>query len=805
MTVGRSQRAVRSRPSTSALTLGTGVSATIPKWGSVRFRPSEARAQREPFATSRAGIWWRVLAVVVVGVYLASLLVTARASTGVTLRWNGWAGVVAGSLPMVPIAWRCRRSAQLGAAWVAFLLGVGCYNVATVLYLISGPSATRSSNFSASGVVYLVSYAALVVGVVLMTQRRYRRGLESARLDGAVAGLTMAALGTLFWFNEIRVVREVSQTAVVGRAYPLVDLVLLVVVVTSLAPSRYRPDARSALLMAAFTVFAIADALYLHELSTRTYHPGTLLDGAWVVALWLVGAAAGRGEDQTSDPRTRDVATTRAPAVVPILFSLLSVATLAIAAIRHSSKAASFFAVSALCVVVVRMALTLREIHNMERANFVAAHTDDLTGLPNRRSFIESIEQFLSAVDDSRECGVILVDLDGFKEVNDSLGHACGDELLCAVARLFARRQGVTTAVARLGGDEFAVLVPYDEFADVVDLVNQLANDICQPIEIDGVSIHVSASIGVATYPEHGRTQVELMRSADVAMYEAKRNRSSICLYHSESDAHSRDRLALVGELRRALSAHEFVLHYQVTRDFATGALHGAEALVRWHHPTRGLLLPDVFIPIAERVGLIGSLTRVVLRLALHEMTRLDANGHRLNISVNISRLDLEEARLPIDLAALLEEFTIDPQRLTLEITESSLGESPLRARVRISQLRALGVRISIDDFGVGHSSMSQLLELPVDELKIDKSFVVALATDVRASAVIHSAIELARALRVSVVAEGIENADSFRILRELGADVAQGHFIARPLTSEELDDVLTHPTERRFLISPET
>jgi EAL domain-containing protein (putative c-di-GMP-specific phosphodiesterase class I) len=295
------------------------------------------------------------------------------------------------------------------------------------------------------------------------------------------------------------------------------------------------------------------------------------------------------------------------------------------------------------------------------------------------------------------------------------------------------------------------------------------------------------------------------MRSVDVAMYEAKRTRSTICLYHSESDAHSRDRLALVGELRRALSAQEFVLHYQVTRDFATGDLHGAEALIRWHHPTRGLLLPDVFIPVAERVGLICPLTRVVLRMALLEMTRLDANGHRLNMSVNISRLDLEEARLPIDLAALLEEFAIDPQRLTLEITETSLGEYPLRARVRISQLRALGVRVSIDDFGVGYSSMSQLLELPVDELKIDKSFVLALAKDARASAVIHSTIELARALRISVVAEGVEDEESFRTLRALGADVAQGHFIARPLTSEELDAVLTHPTERRFLISPET
>lgn len=307
--------------------------------------------------------------------------------------------------------------------------------------------------------------------------------------------------------------------------------------------------------------------------------------------------------------------------------------------------------------------------------------------------------------------------------------------------------------------------------------------------------MRVSASIGIAIYPEHGLTQVELMRSADVAMYEAKRNHSTICLYHSDFDFNSRDRLAMIGDLRTALENDQLVLHFQFTQDFHTGETHGVEALVRWNHPTRGLIYPDDFIPMAERVGLIIPLTRVVLRKALSEMVRLDDSGHRLNMSVNISHLDLVDEKLPNYITMLLMEYGIEPQRLTLEVTESSLGEDPSRARRSIEQLRRLGVRISIDDFGVGYSSMSQLLELPIDELKIDKTFVFALENDVRARAVISSTIELGRALNVTVVAEGIETFSNHQLLRSLGADIAQGYYIARPKTSEEVDEYLALPS----------
>jgi diguanylate cyclase (GGDEF)-like protein len=746
------------------------------------------------FVGERDQFWWQVVASVVVVAYVASLVVVSRPSSGYISFWDGWIGNIAGMVPLIPIVLRVRHCARLRGAWTAFAVGVVLYNFANLLYLLHDQNLVPIPSPAPSDVPYLLSYVAFVVGVVLMTQHRYGRGLESVHLDGAVAGLSIAAVAALFWFNQVLVVSGRPLQVIVGMAYPLLDLVLLVVLVSGLAPSRYRPNLATSLMMAGFTFFVIGDIIYLNQQVAGSYRPGTLLDGTWVLALWLIGLAASAPEDRRGGARLSHHATPSSLSAVPIVFASLSVMTLAIAVVERSSKAAAFFAIGALCVVVVRMALTLREVRTVEQANFMVARTDELTGLANRRSFIESTGEILVSLEGSRQMGMILIDLDGFKEINDSLGHACGDDLLRVVSKRFARKVGLNASLARIGGDEFACAMVFDKFDQLVDFGNELAVALSDPVALDGVVVRVSASIGIAIYPEHGLTQVELMRSADVAMYEAKRNHSTICLYHSDFDFNSRDRLTMISDLRTALENDHLVLHFQFTQDFHTGEIHGVEALVRWNHPTRGLIFPDDFIPLAERVGLIVPLTRVVLRKALNEMVRLDATGHRLNMSVNISHLDLVDEKLPNYITMLLMEFGIDPQRLTLEVTESSLGEDPSRTRRSIERLRQLGVRISIDDFGVGYSSMSQLLELPIDELKIDKTFVFALENDVRARAVISSTIELGRALNVTVVAEGIETISNHQLLRTLGADIAQGYFIARPKTSEELDEYLAMP-----------
>jgi diguanylate cyclase (GGDEF)-like protein len=685
---------------------------------------------------------------------------------------------------------RVRRSTHLRAAWGALALGVVLFNVANLVRLWHGDHLTLLPGPAISDVPFLMSYVAFVIGVVLMTQHRYGWELPSVQLDGAVAGLSLAALATLLWFSRILGARGHSLVVAVWMGHPLLDLVLLVVLVSGLAPSRYRPNIATTLMVGGFALFDVGDVINLNERVAGTYHRGTLLDATSVVALWLVGLAASAPEERRRATRTSATAPPGV-AAVPIVFATLSVMTLGV---NHSSRAASLFAIGALCLVVLRMALTLREVRSVEQATYAVARVDDLTGLANRRSFMESTAHMLDSLEHPQQLGMILIDLDGFKEVNDSLGHACGDELLRVVGKRFVRHITARAIIARVGGDEFAGALVFDDFHELIDFGNELETILTDPIALDGVIVRVSASIGIAIYPDHGLTPVELMRSADVAMYEAKRTHSTICLYHPDFDLNSRDRLAMIGELRGAIEAGQLVLHYQVTKDLRSGDIHGIEALVRWNHPIRGVIFPDDFIPMAERVGLIIPLTRLVLRLAIDEMARLDRNGHRLNMSVNISHLDLVDERLPSYITMLLFEYGIDPGRLTLEVTESSLSGDPARTRHSIEQLRGLGIRISIDDFGVGYSSMSQLLELPIDELKIDKTFVFALENDVRARAVISSTIELGRALNVTVVAEGIETFSNHELVRTLGADIAQGYFIARPKTSQEIDDYLGAP-----------
>jgi diguanylate cyclase len=759
---------------------------------------SMGRRAWRAFVSDRAQFGWQVLAATVVAAYVISLIVVGRPASGYDSLWDGWIGNIASVVPLVPMALRIRRTSRLRGAWVALAVGVSLYNVANLVYLWHDQNMTPIPSPAPSDVPYLASYVAFVVGVLLMTQHRYGRGHDSVRLDGAVAGLSIAAMAALFWFNQVLVVSGRPLQVIVAMAYPLLDLVLLVVLVSGLAPSRYRPDAATVLMMVGFGFFVVGDIVYMNQQVAGTYHPGTLLDCTWVLGLWMIGLAAGVPEDRRRTGRTTRATESSSLAAVPIVFASLSVITLTVAVVDRSSRAAAFFAIGALCVVVLRMALTLHEVRNFEKTNFVVARTDELTGLSNRRSFIEKTGELLGAAPESRRVGIILIDLDGFKEINDSLGHACGDDLLRVVARRFSRKITPGVVVARIGGDEFACAVSFGSLEQLIAVAHDLSRTLADPIALDGVTVRVGASIGIATYPEHGSSQVELLRCADVAMYEAKRSHSTVCLYHSDIDFNSRDRLAMVSDLRAALERDQLVLHYQFTQDFHTGEIHGVEALVRWQHPTRGLIFPDDFVPVAERVGLIIPMTRVVLRKAMAEMARLDENGHRLNMSVNVSHLDLVDENLPHYITVLLMEFGVDPRRLTLEVTESSVGENPARARHAIEHLRRLGVRISIDDFGVGYSSMSQLLELPIDELKIDKTFVFALETDARARAVISSTIELGRALNVTVVAEGIETFSNHQLLRSLGADVAQGYFIARPKTSEELDEYLSTPTALR-------
>jgi diguanylate cyclase (GGDEF)-like protein len=424
---------------------------------------------------------------------------------------------------------------------------------------------------------------------------------------------------------------------------------------------------------------------------------------------------------------------------------------------------------------------------------------DDLTDLPNRVLLYERMEAALAAAERNGEpAALLLVDLDRFKEVNDTLGHDTGDRLLEEVA---ARLQGVVRrgdTLARLGGDEFAVLLRgLPDRGMAAELAGRLQDAIARPFMLNGVAAVLDASIGIAHCPEHGTDVHTLVQRADVAMYDAKRSRTSIETYTSERDPYSAERLQLLGELRAAIGAGELVLHYQPKVDVASQRVVGVEALVRWQHPVHGLLGPAEFVPLAERTGAIGDLTRWVLDNALAQARAWRDAGQDLTMAVNLAAPNIADATLPDAVAALLERHGVPGDRLECEISEHTVMADPRRAMAILERLRGLGVKLSLDDFGTGHSSLSYLKRLPLDEVKIDRSFVMGMTDDDNDAAIVRTTIDLARNLGLEVVAEGVESETILRNLSDLSCDIAQGFYLSRPLPAAELDGWLAERAGR--------
>jgi diguanylate cyclase (GGDEF)-like protein len=424
-----------------------------------------------------------------------------------------------------------------------------------------------------------------------------------------------------------------------------------------------------------------------------------------------------------------------------------------------------------------------------------AASHDSLTELPNRRGFRDGVDRALRS-GQLHAGGVLLVDLNGFKEVNDTLGHHHGDLVLRELGPRLRDAFRVEDLVARLGGDEFAVFMPGADSDAATSAVKRLQDALHTPVEVDGISIELAASIGLAWYPTHGRDVDTLLQRADVAMYRAKAGHHSLVTYRPEDDYHSPARLAVAADLRRAFANQQLVLHYQPQVDLELGLPVAAEGLVRWQHPRRGLLGPPEFIEVAERTGLIKDLTHHVLELGLRDLRGWMVQGRMTSLSLNISVRSLLDRRFPEEVAELLARYDVDGSALTLELTESSLMVDPELAKRTMRQLSELGVSVAIDDFGTGYSSLAYLTDLPIGELKIDKSFVRAMSSDNRNAIVVRSTIELAHSLGLRTVAEGIEDAATMERLRALGCELAQGFHLSRPLAGPKLAswwDARTH------------
>ncbi|WP_324277119.1 putative bifunctional diguanylate cyclase/phosphodiesterase [Blastococcus brunescens] len=505
-----------------------------------------------------------------------------------------------------------------------------------------------------------------------------------------------------------------------------------------------------------------------------------------LVILCLATAATLRS--RRSAPRPADPGAATIGAFVVIL---ASIGMLVVGALIDAPAVAVWCAGLAAIGSGARMAINVRELAQLAVTRREAL-TDELTGLANRRAVLRRVEELCA---EQTPLALALLDMDKFKEVNDALGHATGDDLLRMVATRLEAVLRPGDLLGRLGGDEFAVVALMDADVTVQDAARavgrRLHDRLAEPFVIGGMAIHAAVSVGVTTSTsdpdDQGQAPTQLLREADVAMYDAKRSGTGVSLYDSSRHADSSGHLALVEELRTAMSSGQLVLHHQPQLDIATGTAVGVEALVRWQHPVRGLLYPGDFLPLAEVHGLMGTLTEVVLAQAVTQAAAWHADGLDLPVSVNLSASNLLDAALPGRVADLLADRDLPPELLVLEVTESVLLTDPDRSLAVVRALADLGVTVSIDDFGTGYSSLAYLRDLPVSELKLDRSFTVDLLTDTRTEAIVASTIALAHQLGLRVVAEGVEDDATLHHLRSLDCDTSQGYLHSRPLPADEV------------------
>jgi diguanylate cyclase (GGDEF)-like protein len=438
--------------------------------------------------------------------------------------------------------------------------------------------------------------------------------------------------------------------------------------------------------------------------------------------------------------------------------------------------------------------ITQRLRRQLDETERQALH-DSLTGLPNRLLFSDRVEQALLAARRSGEgIAVMLIDLDRFKEVNDTLGHEVGDLLLRELGERLSAEMRESDTFARLGGDEFAVLSDTADEQALVSIVERVLTAIERPFSLVGLELDVGASIGIAVYPRDAADVATLVRRADIAMYCAKQAKSRYAFYAPERDDSDASRLTLATSLRTALECDELLLHFQPKVELSTGKIAGAEALVRWQHPTRGLLPPSEFIATASDAGLMPSLTRWVLAHALEECGTWRERGRRLPIAVNVDVRSLLDESFADEVALALKRTGVEPELLTLEITEGTVMADPDTVTRVATRLHELGVQLALDDFGTGFSSLTYLQRLPISELKIDRSFIAPLASDPTVEPIVRSIVSLGRSLALRVVAEGIETPEALRAVRAARCPLGQGFYLANPLLPEELAAAVEKP-----------
>jgi diguanylate cyclase (GGDEF)-like protein len=704
---------------------------------------------------------------------------------------------------------RCADQPRLRSAWRLLALGSASYLVADIaqtFYELAGSKPYPS----VADCFYLLLYPLMLWGLLRFPVCR-RELTEGARLmlDIAVVAIGGGVIVIYVVLGPTVVTSgpDPLQTAF-SIAYPVGDMILLVGLGSALL-RRVAPSSSRALQFMAvgLVVFMAGDLVYGYITLHGTYMGGDPVDSLWMVSIALFAVAASAqappepAVDSNVEPQ-RPRASWAPFAAVTVVFGLLVFSQRSDTLLPNLTLVIASVLVAAL--VSVRQFLAQKDLLRTHgRLSYLSLH-DALTGLPNRALVIDRAERMLARARRSEmPAAALYLDIDGFKHVNDSLGHAAGDELLRVVA---ARLSGVireADTVGRLGGDEFVVLLENGTLDAGPELVaERICHVLGQPVELAGTerrTLSVTTSVGIAL-GQRGSAD-ELLRDADLALYEAKgagKNRS--VTFESRMQTAAQDRLDLEFDLKEALERDQFFLLYQPTFDLESETITGVEALIRWRHPVRGIVPPDSFIPLAEETGLIVPIGHWVLRTACEQAAAWHRQGRSLGISINVSGRQLDDDGIVHDLADALAITGLDPGSLTLEITETTLMHDAESAAERLKQLKALGVRIAIDDFGTGYSSLAYLRQFPVDTLKIDRSFISAIAASPESKAIVHTLVQLGKTLGLKTLGEGIEDQAQLQHLQRENCDSGQGFLFARPLEPEAIDAMLEVSTPTRAL-----
>ncbi|MEY8015162.1 diguanylate cyclase domain-containing protein [Mycobacterium servetii] len=769
--------------------------ASVPRPHRVRGLPEvtadlDATAESIPDASTDApeGIRWPPTAVRIAIGALAIGVVAFAVLSAVTRAGQGHPAFVGGlyaALNLSAAALVAARAVRVTAnrfAWALIAAGMAISAVGDVVYAAFVPGGQSPS---VADPEYLAFYPLVYAGLVLLMRARLKRVPVVIRLDAVTCGLAMAAVAAALLAGPVHTaaLRQPS-TVLVGLLYPWGDLLLLALV-TSMLPILGRSNAlRWSLLVGGFVLFAAADTVYLFETSARAYRVGMALDACWPASSLLVAAAAWARSAGGPISAKRGLGSFAVPVSCTVV-------ALAVAVLGHGSRLATTLAALSLVVVAARFTVSFRDVSVLAE-DHKRAMTDKLTGLPNRRSLVTALTEVSTpqpapATKVVSRRALLLLELYEFHEINASIGAAFVDELLCRIANRLGNAIRRDDLFARVGDSRFAILL-----AEGTDLIaaraqaGRLLECLSEPFALDPITVRVDARIAIALCPDHCEHPQELLSLAEAAIPHARSAVSKIAVYESAFELYRDNDPNLIEELRAALNdGDELTCHYQPKVNL-DGSVHSVEALLRWHHPDRGLLLPAEFVPAAERAGLMRKIADRTLNLVLEQMRSWRGQGLTLTVAVNMSTINLLDLDLVGTIERLLNTYDVPAGALIIEITESTLIDS-VRSRHNVASLQRLGIHISLDDYGTGWSSLARLQDVSVDELKLDRVFVARLAHDPRSVAIVRSTVALAENLGADLVAEGVEDEITLDALRRYGCTITQGFVHSPPLPADEL------------------